>query len=55
MNKLAENRWVPHRVGLVNYWYYDEEEFHFSNGKLLLRGGNGSGKSVTMQSFILYC
>mgnify|MGYP000878758975 CR=1 FL=1 len=52
MNKLAENRWVPHRVGLVNYWYYDEEEFHFSNGKLLLRGGNGSGKSVTMQSFI---
>lgn len=40
------------RAGLVNFWYYDEEEFHFSDGKLLLRGSNGSGKSVTMQSFI---
>ncbi|HHY15930.1 MAG TPA: hypothetical protein GX521_07635, partial [Firmicutes bacterium] len=45
-------RWVPQRVGLVNYWYYDEEEFEFANGKLLLRGSNGSGKSVTMQSLI---
>ncbi len=45
-------RWVPRRVGLVNYWYYDEEEFEFANGKLLLRGSNGSGKSVTMQSLI---
>ncbi len=42
----------PRRVGLVNYWYYDEEEFEFANGKLLLRGSNGSGKSVTMQSLI---
>ncbi len=48
----TEKRWVPHRVGLVNYWYYDEEEFHFAGGKLLLRGSNGSGKSVTMQSLI---
>ncbi len=47
-----ETRWVPHRVGLVNYWYYDEEEFPFAGGKLLLRGSNGSGKSVTMQSLI---
>lgn len=45
-------RWVMNRAGLVNFWYYDEEEFHFSDGKLLLRGSNGSGKSVTMQSFI---
>lgn len=45
-------RWVPHRVGLVNYWCYDEEEFSLAGGKLLLRGGNGSGKSVTMQSLI---
>lgn len=41
-----------HKIGLINFWYYDEEEFYFSDGRLLLRGSNGSGKSVTMQSFI---
>ncbi|MDA8229628.1 MAG: TIGR02680 family protein, partial [Desulfitobacterium hafniense] len=46
------NRWQLARAGLFNFWYYDEEEFHFSDGKLLLRGTNGSGKSVTMQSLI---
>lgn len=51
-NKMQDNRWVINRAGLVNFWYYDEETFDFSNGRLLLRGSNGSGKSVTMQSFI---
>lgn len=46
------DRWVMNRAGLLNFWYYDEETFHFSDGKLLLRGSNGSGKSVTMQSFL---
>ena len=49
---MSQNRWVIHRIGLLNFWYYDEEEFRFSDGRLLLRGANGSGKSVTMQSFI---
>ena len=40
------------KIGLLNFWYFDSEEFNFYDGKLLLRGGNGSGKSVTMQSFI---
>ena len=40
------------RIGLLNFWYFDDEEFNFFDGRLLLRGGNGSGKSVTMQSFI---
>lgn len=40
------------RAGLVNFWYYDEETFDFADGKMLLRGANGSGKSVTMQSFL---
>lgn len=40
------------RIGLLNFWLYDDEEFDFEDGKLLLRGTNGSGKSVTMQSFI---
>lgn len=46
------NRWQAHRAGLVNFWYYDDEVFQFADGKLLLRGANGSGKSVTMQSLI---
>ncbi|MCC3357726.1 TIGR02680 family protein [Bacillus sp. REN16] len=49
---MATNRWVMNRAGLLNFWYYDEEIFHFEDGKLLLRGSNGSGKSVTMQSFL---
>ncbi len=40
------------KIGLINFWLYDDETFDFSDGKLLLRGTNGSGKSVTMQSFI---
>lgn len=46
------SKWQIHRVGLVDFWYYDEEEFDFLDGRMLLRGANGSGKSVTMQSFI---
>lgn len=46
------NKWMINRIGLINFWYYDDEEFEFSDGRLLLRGANGSGKSVTMQSFI---
>ena len=49
---LTNNRWIINKIGLINFWYYDEEEFYFSDGRLLLRGANGSGKSVTMQSFI---
>lgn len=46
------NKWVLHRAGLINFWYYDEQYFDFADGKLLLRGTNGSGKSVTMQSLL---
>jgi len=47
-----KNRWEIKKIGLLNYWWYDEEEFEFSDGRLILRGTNGSGRSVTMQSFI---
>ncbi|MDQ0214467.1 uncharacterized protein (TIGR02680 family) [Oikeobacillus pervagus] len=49
---MSDTKWMMNRAGLVNFWYYDEEIFHFRDGKLLLRGSNGSGKSVTMQSFL---
>lgn len=41
-----------HRMGLVDFWCYENDELYFSDGHMLLRGSNGSGKSVTMQSFI---
>lgn len=40
------------RAGFLNFWYYDTQVFQFADGKLLLRGSNGSGKSVTMQSLV---
>lgn len=46
------DRWKMNRIGFVNFWLYDEEDFPFEDGKLLLRGQNGSGKSITTQSFI---
>lgn len=46
------SKWQINKVGLIDFWYYDEEEFDFLDGRMLLRGANGSGKSVTMQSFI---
>jgi uncharacterized protein (TIGR02680 family) len=49
---MSDNRWQAHRAGILNYWYYDEVEFYFADGRLLLRGSNGSGKSVTMQSLV---
>lgn len=46
------SKWMMNKVGLVDFCYYDEQEFTFADGRMLLRGSNGSGKSVTMQSFI---
>ena len=47
-----KDRFKMNRIGFVNFWLYDEEEFEFVDGKLLLRGQNASGKSITTQSFI---
>ena len=41
----AKERWHPLRSGLLNLYRYDEEEFPFEEGRLLLRGNNGTGKS----------
>ena len=46
------SRWQANKTGLINFWYYDDQEFPFINGRMLLRGSNGSGKSVTMQSIV---
>ena len=45
-------RWHMNKLGLVNFWLYDKEEFYLIDGKIMLRGQNASGKSITTQSFI---
>lgn len=41
-------RWQPLRAGLVDLFYYDQQEFCFRDGRLLLRGNNGTGKSKVL-------
>ncbi|MGY0063664.1 TIGR02680 family protein [Streptomyces sp. LZ34] len=41
-------RWRPLRIGLVDLFYYDVDEFWFRDGRLLLRGNNGTGKSKVL-------
>jgi uncharacterized protein (TIGR02680 family) len=38
-------RWQPLRMGVIELFHYDSEEFWFRDGHLLLRGNNGTGKS----------
>jgi uncharacterized protein (TIGR02680 family) len=44
----ARERWQPLRAGLVDLFLYDDEEFRFRDGHLLLRGNNGTGKSKVL-------
>jgi len=48
----TRQRWQMNRAGIFNFWFYEDEEFALEDGRLVLRGTNGAGKSVTMQSFI---
>ncbi|QSB05144.1 TIGR02680 family protein [Natronoglycomyces albus] len=41
-------RWQPLRLGLVDLFYYDRQEFWFRDGRLMLRGNNGTGKSKVL-------
>lgn len=49
---MTTEKWQLNRLGLQNFWYYDQQIYELSHGHLLLRGGNGAGKSVTMQSLL---
>jgi hypothetical protein len=44
----TRQRWQPLRIGLVELFHYDSEEFWFRDGHLLLRGNNGTGKSKVL-------
>ncbi|WP_308281078.1 TIGR02680 family protein [Streptomyces monomycini] len=45
----ARERWQPYRAGILNVWRYYDETFTFHQGRLLLRGQNGSGKSKALE------
>ncbi|MEN3270852.1 TIGR02680 family protein [Pseudonocardia sp.] len=42
-------RWQPLRVGIVDLWEYDKAEFWAADGRLVLRGGNGAGKTKVLE------
>lgn len=44
----AHGRFRPLRCGLVELFLYEAQEFPFRDGRLLLRGDNGSGKSKVL-------
>ncbi|MEN3540103.1 SbcC/MukB-like Walker B domain-containing protein [Microbispora sp. ZYX-F-249] len=43
------DRFQPSRAGVVNVWDYVDEEFAFADGRLVLRGHNGSGKTKALE------
>ncbi|MCM1233764.1 MAG: TIGR02680 family protein [Ruminococcus flavefaciens] len=46
------SRWKMNKLGFLNFWLYDQEEFLLHDGHILLRGNNAAGKSITTQSFV---
>ncbi|MFC7386007.1 SbcC/MukB-like Walker B domain-containing protein [Sphaerisporangium rhizosphaerae] len=45
----ALGRFKPSRAGVINIWDYIDEEFVFADGRLVLRGHNGSGKTKALE------
>ncbi|BCJ55944.1 hypothetical protein Asp14428_74190 [Actinoplanes sp. NBRC 14428] len=43
------HRFRLHRAGISNIWQYGEQVFDFEDGRLLLRGKNGAGKSKALE------
>ncbi|MGW2591914.1 TIGR02680 family protein [Streptomyces sp. NPDC001515] len=52
--QAARTRFRLHRAGIQNVWQYDEQEFAFGDGRLLLRGKNGAGKSKALEMLLPY-
>ncbi|MDI2125101.1 TIGR02680 family protein [Yinghuangia seranimata] len=46
------HRYRINRAGIRNVWQYDDAEFHFGDGRLLLRGKNGAGKSKALEMLL---
>ncbi|MDP9984690.1 uncharacterized protein (TIGR02680 family) [Pseudarthrobacter oxydans] len=48
----GSQRFRLNRAGILNVWQYDDQEFGFADGRLLLRGANGAGKSKTLEMLL---
>ncbi|MCY9784379.1 TIGR02680 family protein [Nocardiopsis sp. EMB25] len=49
MTTRGSDRFRPSRAGVINVWDYVDEEFAFADGRLILRGHNGSGKTKALE------
>jgi uncharacterized protein (TIGR02680 family) len=47
-----DERWRLSRAGIVNVWFYLDNEFDLSGGRMILRGTNGSGKSRALEMLL---
>ncbi|HUZ09017.1 MAG TPA: TIGR02680 family protein [Acidimicrobiales bacterium] len=45
----AQGRMRPLRAGIRNVWEYDDQQFWFADGRLILRGQNTAGKSKALE------
>lgn len=52
MTSTQSTRWRPSRAGILNVYQYEDETLHFADGRLLLSGVNGSGKSTAMNMLL---
>jgi uncharacterized protein (TIGR02680 family) len=48
-DERTADRFRPTRAGVINLWDYRDEEFVFADGRLVLRGPNGSGKTKALE------
>src|SRR5262245_34368028 len=46
---MSRDRFRPTRAGVINVWDYVDEEWAFADGRLALRGHNGSGKTKALE------
>ncbi|KLL96006.1 hypothetical protein NJ76_20295, partial [Rhodococcus sp. IITR03] len=46
---MSSARFRPTRAGIINLWDYRDQEFSFADGRLVLRGPNGSGKTKALE------
>ncbi|GAA3186155.1 hypothetical protein GCM10020255_082960 [Rhodococcus baikonurensis] len=47
--RMSNARFRPTRAGIINLWDYRDQEFSFADGRLVLRGPNGSGKTKALE------
>lgn len=45
----VRDRWQPLRAGVVSLWEYDDAEFWYADGRMVLRGQNGAGKTKVLE------